>query len=92
MVIIKYYLLDKSEVIICMEYVWKSSLRIGSMYVSKSYTTTKNTINWLTTYRAWAAVVSTITINIIINPLGALVTNINFFPNNNQLKDNLGGN
>ena len=44
---------------------------------------------WPTTYRAWAAVVSTIT---IINPLGPIVTNINFFPNNNQLKDNLGGN
>ena len=44
---------------------------------------------WPTTYRAPAAVVSTIT---IINPLGPLVTNINFFPNNNQLKDNLGGN
>ena len=89
MLIIKYYLLDKSEVIICIEYVWKSLLGIGTMYISKSYTTTKNTINWPTTYRAWAAVVSTIT---IINPLGPLVTNINFFPNNNQLKDNLGGN
>ena len=89
MVIIKYYLLTKSEVIICMEYVWKSSLGNGTMYISKSYTTTKNTINWLTTFRAGAAVVSTIT---IINPLGPLVTNINFFPNNNQLKDNLGGN
>ena len=44
---------------------------------------------WPTTYRAGAAVVSTIT---IINPLGPLVPNINFFPNNNQLKDNLGGN
>ena len=31
---------------------------------------------WLTTYRAGAAVVSTIT---IINPLGPLMTNINFF-------------
>ena len=86
MVIIKYYLLTKSEVIICMEYVWKSSLGNGTMYISKSYTTTKNTINnyWPTTYRAGAAVVSTIT---IINPLGPLVTNINFFPNNNQLKE-----
>ena len=46
--------------------------------------------HWPTTYRAyWVAVVSTITSN---NPLGPLVTNINFFPNNNQLKDNLGGN
>ena len=45
MVIIKYYLLHKSEVIICMEYVLKSSLGIGTMYISKSYTTTKNTIN-----------------------------------------------
>ena len=78
MFIIKYYMyfLTESGVIICMEYVWKSSLGIGKMYISKSYTTTKNTINWPTTYRAWAAVVSTIT---IINPLGPLVTNINFF-------------
>ena len=43
MVIIKYYMyfLTKSEVIICMEYVWKSSLGIGTMYISKSYTMTK---------------------------------------------------
>ena len=40
------YLLTKSEIIyICMEYVWKSSLGIASMYISKSYTTTKNTID-----------------------------------------------
>ena len=47
MVIIKYYMyfLTESEVIICMEYVWKSSLGIGTMYISKSYTTTKNTID-----------------------------------------------
>ena len=37
------YLLTKNEVIICMEYVWKSSLGISKMYISKSYTTTKNT-------------------------------------------------
>ena len=44
MVIIKYryFLLTKSEV---MEYVWKSSLWIGTMYISNSYTTTKNTID-----------------------------------------------
>ena len=60
MVIIKYYMyfLTKSEVIICMEYVWKSSLGIGTMYISKSYTMTKNTINWLTTYRAGATSVN----------------------------------
>ena len=47
MVIIKYYMyfLTESEVIICMEYVWKSSLGIGTMYISKSYTMTKNTID-----------------------------------------------
>ena len=58
MVIIKYYmyLLIESEVIICMEYVSKSSLGIGTMYISKSYTTTKNTIT--TTYRAGAASVN----------------------------------
>ena len=39
-----------------MEYVSKSSLGIGTMYISKSYTTTKNTIT--TTYRAGAASVN----------------------------------
>ena len=57
------YLLTKNEVIICMEYVWKSSLGISKMYISKSYTKTKNTINWPTTYRAGATIVSTITSN-----------------------------
>ena len=55
------YLLTKSEMIICMEYVWKSSLGIGSMYVSKSYKTTKNTIAWQHTERG--QLVSTITSN-----------------------------
>ena len=36
-IIIKYYmyLLTKNEVIICMEYVWKSSLGISKMYYFK---------------------------------------------------------
>ena len=49
------------EVIICMEYVWKSSLGIGSMYVSKSYTMTKNTIDRQHTEQG--QLVSTITSN-----------------------------
>ena len=55
------YLLTKSEIIICMEYVWKSSLGIASMYVSKSYTTTKYTIDWQHT--ELGQLVSTITSN-----------------------------
>ena len=55
------YLLTESEVIICMEYVWKSSLGIGSMYVSKSYTTTTNTIDRQHTEQG--QLVSTITSN-----------------------------
>ena len=74
MVIIKYFLLTKSEV---MEYVWKSSLWIGTMYISNSYTTTNNTIDQQHTEQG--QLVSTITsYNFIINPLGPQVTNINF--------------
>ena len=58
MVIIKYFLLTKSEV---MEYVWKSSLWIGTMYISNSYITTKNTIDQQHTEQG--QLVSTITSN-----------------------------
>ena len=63
MVTIKYYmyLLIESEVIICMEYVWKSSLGMGTMYISKSYTMTKNTIDQQHTEQG--QLVSTITSN-----------------------------
>ena len=57
MVIIKYFLLTKSEV---MEYVWKSKW-IGTMYISNSYTTTKNTIDQQHTEQG--QLVSTITSN-----------------------------
>ena len=93
MVIIKYYLLTKSEVIICMEYVSKCSLGmvqcIGIFQRATQRPRILLTDNIQSGGSCGVNVLLQCSTVVIINPLDPPVTKINFFPNNNQLKEKL---